>query len=215
MGRDVDRVEIRAVPLGSPLSGVPPSVRTASVLPSGENAIASPGIEPLSATGLPVGIQRDMSSKRTTPAESLVASSFPLRSTAKDVIWFCDAPDIPDREGVVLEFLEQVAAGLQSVLELDSGDRVEHREIQVLLDQRLSPDSLGVGGECLRYGVAALRLCVASLDQRDHAGERRDEQKGDGSSQQPAQAAVGAQLGVALPVGLLEACVEEARARWR
>jgi len=66
-------------------------VRTASVVPSGENAIASPGIERLSATGLPVDLQRDISSKRTTPAESLVASSLPLGSTATDVIWLCDA----------------------------------------------------------------------------------------------------------------------------
>ena len=41
---------------------------------------------PRSRTGAPVGDQRDMSSKRTTPAESPVASSRPLESTANDVI---------------------------------------------------------------------------------------------------------------------------------
>jgi len=92
---------------------------------------------------------------------------------------------------------------LEPILELNPGHREQQRVIHVRIAQRLRSESLGVGGERLRAGVAA-------LDQRDHAGEHGDEQHGEGAGQQPAQTAVGPELGAALPGRLGQAGVDEA-----
>jgi hypothetical protein len=76
--RHVDCVQVR------PCAGW--LLTTASVAPWGENRIALGEIEPGNRTGVPLGVQLRMSSKRTTPAESPVASSRPSGATAREVI---------------------------------------------------------------------------------------------------------------------------------
>ena len=97
-----------------------------------------------------------------------------------------------DRRGLAQKAGEQVAACPQRVVDCDRLPGEQEREVEVLLDERLSAEALGelggLGVACLRSGVARL----ATLSNReDPARDRCGKEDGD-ARKQPAQAAVGA-----------------------
>jgi hypothetical protein len=77
---------------------------------------------------------------------------------------------------VLLQIGEQIAPRLEAILELHPGHRQQQRVVHVRVAQRLRSESLGVGGEGLRLGVA-------SLDQRYHSGDYRDQEEGEGAGE--------------------------------
>ena len=108
----------------------------------------------------------------------------------------------PDHRLRALEVGEQVAAGLRRVVDRDRLAGEQEREVEVLLDERLSAEALGELG---RFGVA----CLAALDDgEDPSGDGRDEQDRD-SREQHAKAPVRASGALRLLLGGLAALGDE------
>ncbi len=108
--------------------------------------------------------------KRTTPAASALASSPSADGGAREAgrRQLQDA----DRRRVALQHGEQVSAGLDAILQLDRGDRIEHRLLERRGGARERADPLGVGGQRLRLGGGFGRAGVVARDEAEHGSRR-------------------------------------------
>ena len=108
----------------------------------------------------------------------------------------------PDRSGAASEGGEQVAAGLRRVFDRDRLACEEERQVEVFLDERLSPEALD------ELGRLRVSRFTALDDREDPAGDgRRQHDRHPG--EQHAQAAVGATDAFGLLLGCLAALGDE------
>ena len=145
--------------------------------------------------------------KRTTPAESVLASS--PRLTAAPVRLADDSGRLRTAAQLRCSTASRSPRVSTRVLHLDRRGRVEHRLREGRGGARQRADALRVRRQRLRLGGALGVLGGVAREDGEHAAQEGGDEEHGSSRQQRPEAAVRPSLGAALAIGLLGGGVEE------